>query len=107
MCNNEKERGLCAVKEKTHSLWPFLNQSSEGNKHRNPLFEWNTLVIWPSVEPQSLQLWQGFFLHWICPMDHLSDVNSEICRLVNSSHDRIESPEECMCDKLLISDLTH
>ncbi|XP_078536842.1 myotubularin-related protein 9-like isoform X3 [Lissotriton helveticus] len=107
LCNNEKERGLCAVKEKTHSLWPFLNQSNEGNTHRNPLYEWNPLVIWPSVEPQSLQLWQGFFLHWICPMNHLSDVNSEICSLVNSSHDLIESPEDCVCDKRLISDLTH
>ncbi|XP_069079459.1 myotubularin-related protein 9-like isoform X1 [Pleurodeles waltl] len=107
LCNNEKERGLCAVKEKTLSLWPFLNQPSERNKHRNPLYEWNPLVIWPSVEPQSLQLWQGFFLHWICPMDHLSDVSSEICRIVNSSHDLIESAEDCVCDKLRISDLTH
>lgn len=52
-------RCLCKVKENTHSLWAWLNQPEERAKHLNPLYSHNPLVIWPSVEPQSIQLWQG------------------------------------------------
>lgn len=41
------------------SLWSWVNQPEELNKFKNPLFEANSLVIWPSVAPQSLQLWEG------------------------------------------------
>lgn len=47
------------MKESTHSLWACLNQPGEKKKYLNPLYSLNTLVIWPSVEPQSIQLWQG------------------------------------------------
>lgn len=52
-------RCLCKVKEKTHSLWAWLNQPGEKKKYLNPLYSHNALVIWPSIEPQSIQLWQG------------------------------------------------
>uniref|UniRef100_H3AX09 Zgc:154055 n=1 Tax=Latimeria chalumnae TaxID=7897 RepID=H3AX09_LATCH len=52
-------RYCCNVKEKTHSLWAWLSRPSEKCKYVNPLYERNSLTIWPSVEPQSLQLWQG------------------------------------------------
>lgn len=52
-------RSLCKVKESTHSLWAWLNQPEEKQKLLNPLYSHNPLVIWPSVEPQSIQLWQG------------------------------------------------
>lgn len=41
------------------SLWSWVNSSEELIKFQNPLFEANSLVIWPSVAPQSLQLWEG------------------------------------------------
>lgn len=47
------------MKESTHSLWAWLNQPEEKQKLLNPLYSHNPLVIWPSVEPQSIQLWQG------------------------------------------------
>lgn len=47
------------MKESTHSLWAWLNQPEEKKKYLNPLYSHNPLVIWPSVEPQSIQLWQG------------------------------------------------
>lgn len=47
------------MKENTHSLWAWLNQPGERKKYLNPLYSHNALVIWPSVEPQSIQLWQG------------------------------------------------
>lgn len=41
------------------SLWSWVNRPGELSKFTNPLFEANNLVIWPSVAPQSLQLWEG------------------------------------------------
>ncbi|XP_058409518.1 myotubularin-related protein 9-like isoform X1 [Diceros bicornis minor] len=67
LCNSEKERCLCEVRTRTHSLWSGLNQPKEQRKVRNPLYVLNPLAIWPSVEPQSLRLWQGLFLRWTRP----------------------------------------
>ncbi|XP_036112124.1 myotubularin-related protein 9-like isoform X3 [Molossus molossus] len=70
LCNSEKERCLCEVRTRTHSLWSGLNQPKEQRKLRNPLYVLNPLAIWPSVEPQSLRLWQGLFLRWTRPPEH-------------------------------------
>ncbi|XP_033375451.1 myotubularin-related protein 9-like isoform X1 [Parus major] len=86
LCNNEKERSLCKVKESTHSLWAWLNQPEERQKYLNPLYSHNSLVIWPSVEPQSIQLWQGLFLRWIRPSQHLDEAWAEIRRLVEGNN---------------------
>ncbi|XP_062490065.1 LOW QUALITY PROTEIN: myotubularin-related protein 9-like [Pezoporus occidentalis] len=81
LCNNEKERCLCKVKESTHSLWAWLNRPGEKRKYLNPLYSPNALVIWPSVEPQSIHLWQGLFLRWIRSSQHLDEAWGEIQRL--------------------------
>lgn len=47
------------LQQKTMSLWSWVNRPSELSRFTNPLFEANNLVIWPSVAPQSLQLWEG------------------------------------------------
>nr|XP_033813214.1 myotubularin-related protein 9-like isoform X2 [Geotrypetes seraphini] len=97
LCNNEKERYLCAVKEKTHSLWCWINRPSERRKFLNPLYDRNPLVVWPSVEPQSLQLWTGFFLQWILPTDHITRAQAEIWQLVDftvASHEHAASSED-------------
>ncbi|XP_034875105.1 myotubularin-related protein 9-like isoform X3 [Mirounga leonina] len=67
LCSSEKERCLCEVRTRTHSLWSGLNQPKEQRKLRNPLYVPNPLAIWPSVELQPLRLWQGLFLRWIRP----------------------------------------
>ncbi|KYO25849.1 myotubularin-related protein 9 isoform C [Alligator mississippiensis] len=85
LCNSEKERSLCKVKETTHSLWSWLNQPNQQKEYLNPLYSYNALVIWPSVEPQSLQLWQGLFLQWIRSSQYLDEAWAEIQRLVEGS----------------------
>ncbi|XP_039585181.1 myotubularin-related protein 9-like isoform X4 [Passer montanus] len=90
LCNNEKERSLCKVRESTHSLWAWLNQPEEKHKYLNPLYSHNPLVIWPSVEPQSIQLWQGFFLRWIRPSQHLDEAWVEIQRLVQGKNSSLQ-----------------
>nr|XP_030146506.3 myotubularin-related protein 9-like isoform X1 [Taeniopygia guttata] len=90
LCNNEKERSLCQLKESTPSLWAWLNQPEEQHKYLNPLYSHNPLVIWPSVEPQSIQLWRGFFLRWIRPSQHLDEAWEEIRRLVEGNNSCME-----------------
>ncbi|KAG8143005.1 hypothetical protein E2320_000306 [Naja naja] len=74
--NNEKER------EKTHCLWPWINQAE---KYLNPLYMYNPLAIWPSVEPQSLVLWQGLFLRWVRSSHHLDEAWAEIQQIAINS----------------------
>ncbi|KAM9688074.1 LOW QUALITY PROTEIN: myotubularin-related protein 9-like [Trichechus inunguis] len=69
LCNSEKERCLCEVRSRTHSLWSGLNQPKEQRKLRNPLYVLNLLAMWPSVKLQSLRLWQGLFLRWTRPAE--------------------------------------
>ncbi|XP_072774162.1 myotubularin-related protein 9-like isoform X2 [Taeniopygia guttata] len=90
LCNNEKERSLCQLKESTHSLWAWLNQPEEQHKYLNPLYSHNPLVIWPCVEPQSIQLWRGFFLRWIRPSQHLDEAWEEMRRLVEGNNSCME-----------------
>ncbi|XP_058051511.1 myotubularin-related protein 9-like isoform X5 [Ahaetulla prasina] len=80
--NNEKERRLCEIREKTHCLWPCINHVE---KYLNPLYVYNPLVIWPSVEPQSLMLWQGLFLRWVRSSHHLDEAWAEIQQIVTNS----------------------
>ncbi|POI21607.1 hypothetical protein CIB84_014645, partial [Bambusicola thoracicus] len=52
------DAALSMLPQKTMSLWSWVNQPEELKNFKNPLFEANSLVIWPSVAPQSLQLWE-------------------------------------------------
>lgn len=45
--------------EKTHCLFQALLRPGERDYYSNPLYEPTELAIWPSVHPQSLQLWRG------------------------------------------------
>lgn len=52
-------RARLSLPEKTVSLWSWMNRPQELEHLTNPLYEANSLVIWPSVAPQSLLLWEG------------------------------------------------
>lgn len=45
--------------ENTHCLFQALLRPGEREYYSNPLYEHTELAIWPSVHPQSLQLWRG------------------------------------------------
>lgn len=57
--------------QKTVSLWSWMNRPQELERFLNPLYEANSLVIWPSVAPQSLLLWEGENTHLIPHAFHL------------------------------------
>ncbi|KFP86302.1 Myotubularin-related protein 9, partial [Acanthisitta chloris] len=80
--NNENERAKLKLPQKTMSLWSWVNRSEELSKFQNPLFEANSLVIWPSVAPQSLQLWEGVFLRWNRPSKFLDEAQEEMINII-------------------------
>ncbi|TNM95645.1 hypothetical protein fugu_016728 [Takifugu bimaculatus] len=59
LCNRHQERCALGVMENTHCLFQALLKPTERETYSNPLYERTELAIWPSVHPQSLQLWRG------------------------------------------------
>ncbi|MEQ2220206.1 hypothetical protein ILYODFUR_002987 [Ilyodon furcidens] len=82
LCNNDQERCALGVKDRTHCLFQALLRPAERDYYSNPLYEPTELAIWPSVHPQSLQLWRGFFLRWTQLTHHLEAVQEEIRSMV-------------------------
>lgn len=92
--NSTAERAKLSLPEKTVSLWSWVNRPQELERLSNPLYEANSLVIWPSVAPQSLLLWEGVFLRWNrsskCldeayeEMVHIIEYNKELQNKVNT-----------------------
>ncbi|XP_077076369.1 myotubularin-related protein 9 isoform X1 [Siphateles boraxobius] len=92
--NRVAERVKLQLSQKTVSLWSWVNRPQELERFLNPLYEPNNLVIWPSVAPQSLLLWEGIFLRWnrstkcldeaYQEMVHIIEYNKELQNKVNS-----------------------
>ncbi|NWT86332.1 MTMR9 protein, partial [Lanius ludovicianus] len=80
--NNENERAKLKLPQKTMSLWSWVNRPEELSRFQNPLYEANSLVIWPSVAPQSLQLWEGVFLRWNRPSKFLEEAEEERINII-------------------------
>ncbi|MCJ8736497.1 hypothetical protein PDJAM_G00013120 [Pangasius djambal] len=94
LCNNECERHTLHVKENTHCLLQFLLQCSEREQYINPLYEHTQLAVWPSVQPQSLQLWTGLFLRWTEHTQTMDEAREEIRTLVKAHRrEQISSDE--------------
>ncbi|XP_073529990.1 myotubularin-related protein 9 [Phyllobates terribilis] len=87
MGNNEFERNKLKLRQKTLSLWSWVNQPNELHKFTNPLYEANGLVIWPSVAPQSLLLWEGVFLRWNRSSKFLEDAYEEMIHIIEYNKD--------------------
>ena len=65
LCNNEAERFKSKVTSRTVSLWSYINRPEVMQEFLNPMYEPNSAVIWPSVAPQSLTVWNGLYLRGI------------------------------------------
>uniref|UniRef100_A0A8C6TU68 Zgc:154055 n=1 Tax=Neogobius melanostomus TaxID=47308 RepID=A0A8C6TU68_9GOBI len=81
-CNTEQERCALQVKEKTYCLFQALLRPVEREIYTNPLYESTDLAIWPSVHPQSLQLWRRFFLRWTPQNRHLEEAQEDIRNMI-------------------------
>ncbi|KAL5488677.1 hypothetical protein EMCRGX_G017654 [Ephydatia muelleri] len=64
LSNCEKSRSETNLREKTVSLWSFMN--SQIDVYKNPLYsaENPSIVLTPSASIRRLQLWHGYYLRW-------------------------------------------
>ncbi|KAL7637351.1 UNVERIFIED_CONTAM: hypothetical protein RMT77_012077 [Armadillidium vulgare] len=62
--DNEADREKFGVTTNTTSLWSYVNRPDVLHQYLNPMYEPNQRVIWPSVAPMSLQVWNAVFLRW-------------------------------------------
>lgn len=62
--NCPREREEHCYSTQTTSLWSFLNKPETLQKYLNPVYDPNDIAIWPSVAPQSIELWDSVFLRW-------------------------------------------
>uniref|UniRef100_A0A668AWD0 Phosphatidylinositol-3,5-bisphosphate 3-phosphatase MTMR2 n=1 Tax=Myripristis murdjan TaxID=586833 RepID=A0A668AWD0_9TELE len=59
LCNSEQQR----VKEKTVSLWSYINSQLE--EFTNPLYvNYSNHVLFPVVSLRHLELWVGYYIRW-------------------------------------------
>lgn len=62
--NCPKEREEFAISTRTTSLWSYVNKPNTLSEYLNPVYEPNEEAVWPSVAPQSVELWENVFLRW-------------------------------------------
>lgn len=60
-----KSREELQLFKRTVSLWSWLNQPNVVVDYLNPVYEINSNVIWPSVAPQSIVIWDELYFKWI------------------------------------------
>ncbi|KAK6960629.1 myotubularin-related protein 9 [Biomphalaria glabrata] len=81
LCNNESERHKCKLSERTVSLWSYLNRPEILQDYMNPMYEPNPTVVWPSVAPQSLNVWTGLYLRGVINQSPQEEAWQEIYKI--------------------------
>lgn len=63
--NSPKMRHELRLTERTVSLWSWVNRPTVVTDYLNPVYEINNGVIWPSVAPQSIVIWDELYFRWV------------------------------------------
>ncbi|CAI5450339.1 unnamed protein product [Caenorhabditis angaria] len=62
--NSEKEKRDFSVKSKTVSLWSHVHHPENLKQFVNLCYDPRPGVIWPSIAPQSIRVWERLFFRW-------------------------------------------
>ncbi|XP_062520842.1 myotubularin-related protein 2-like isoform X2 [Corticium candelabrum] len=107
MCNNEAQRKKEQVREKTVSLWSFIN--SQQIEYINPLYspELHNHVLFPVASMRRLELWKSYYLRWnprFRPQESEHERNRNCSSCVNCSAINARSwnkkqmqEQKCLC----------
>lgn len=85
---------------RTTSLWSYVNLPSNIENYINPTYEPNNRVIWPSVAPQSIVIWERLFYRWTLNQT-ISEPLHEIIRELKFKESRLKSEAESLRKQLL------
>uniref|UniRef100_A0A1L8DYY4 Putative phosphatidylinositol 3-phosphate 3-phosphatase myotubularin mtm1 n=1 Tax=Nyssomyia neivai TaxID=330878 RepID=A0A1L8DYY4_9DIPT len=81
--DSEQERTQLGVTTKTTSLWSYINRPEVLKTHLSPVYEPNATVIWPSVAPISLVVWEELYLRWVVNQDQAQRLRDQIQNCVD------------------------
>jgi len=91
--NSPKEMDQLGFAQKTTSLWSYTNRPEVLEECMNPVYEPNEKVIWPSVAPQSLELWESVYLRWTVDM-RFKEKAKERLKFIRNEQKRLRAEEE-------------
>ncbi|XP_055541476.1 myotubularin-related protein 9 isoform X2 [Wyeomyia smithii] len=63
--DSDRERTELRVRERTTSLWSYINRPEIIDTLLNPMYVPNASIIWPSVAPLSIILWSEMYTRWV------------------------------------------
>lgn len=82
--NSPKERAEHKFATRTTSLWSYLNRPQVLQGFLNPVYQPNKQPIWPSVAPQSIQLWETAFFRWSFDDSYRTRVKQQIKQIADT-----------------------
>ncbi|GBP41632.1 Myotubularin-related protein 9 [Eumeta japonica] len=92
LCDNEQARHSLSVYDQTTSLWSWLNQPEELASYINPLYEPTPTVLWPSVAPMSLIIWEELYLRWLT--EHRTEEREEQYHAIRITEQKLRCPAQ-------------
>eukprot|EP00096_Caligus_rogercresseyi_P002512 TRINITY_DN14675_c0_g1_i1.p1 TRINITY_DN14675_c0_g1~~TRINITY_DN14675_c0_g1_i1.p1 ORF type:complete len:298 (+),score=30.60 TRINITY_DN14675_c0_g1_i1:126-896(+) len=81
----ESERSILDLKNRTVSLWSYINRPDVIVNYLNPMYEPNGKIIWPSVAPVSLLLWQDMYLRWVIDPQHAFAAKEKMSKIITEN----------------------
>ncbi|UYV62109.1 MTMR9 [Cordylochernes scorpioides] len=79
--NCERDRAELKLDTNTVSLWTYLSREEVVGPLRSAVYEPNSRALWPSVAPQSLELWDGLFLRWVMDLSYKNKAEQAVARI--------------------------
>ncbi|XP_076180922.1 phosphatidylinositol-3,5-bisphosphate 3-phosphatase MTMR4 isoform X2 [Ptiloglossa arizonensis] len=103
LCNRRQERLQLRIRERTFSVWRFLNSSSFVNHLYSPV---KNRVLWPSCNVRDLILWSELYLG---SMESSLDITDDKQRatMIDIESGESEEPQEQMTKTRSYGDLMH
>uniref|UniRef100_A0A0P6J551 phosphatidylinositol-3,5-bisphosphate 3-phosphatase n=1 Tax=Aedes aegypti TaxID=7159 RepID=A0A0P6J551_AEDAE len=99
--NTERERVQNDLKNRTVSLWSFINSSHE--QYRNPLYGGRNMaiqtVLKPVVSMRHIRLWKGLYCRWNPSMRQQDPIYQRTRELLALQDQLLKQVEECRLEK--------
>lgn len=89
----ELDREKLFLSSRTTSLWSYINHSDNLNNYKNPLYEKNLNVLWPSLFSQSINLWSNLYMRFQRDDEPFKEAKSEILQVISDNeeaHKKVE-----------------
>lgn len=81
IANCPREREEFALASRTTSLWSYINKPDILQKYLNPIYRPRDEAMWPSVAPQSIELWESVFLKWLVDPKWKNKATEQLLRI--------------------------